>query len=388
MTETKMTEVTPLRLDNVHELVSSAGPCVTLLLPAYRPGEQARSMAAIIKTGLQEAGRQLRVRHIPESVIVDLLAPLEQLTQEEEFLAGTHCGVAIFRSPQVLRQFELIGPVNQSLTVGACFQIRPLLGELHLPPEFYVLKLSKKRIALLRCAHLRAVRVVLPNSIPETLDDFLELKAPDHDLMNRSPSGPSTGQMRGVSFGTGSGRETQHTHLADFYKAVDRGVNEFLRMHRAPLVLAGVEEDAATYRNINTYAQLLDEWVPGSPNEAIPEEKLVKQASAIVQADCTNRAAAELADSKERVSPARFSTNVANILSAAVEGRIHRLYLDANARRTGVFEGVRRGGRWNWGEEDLLNTAAVETILQRGLVFALPSSKMPDGVAAAAILRY
>jgi hypothetical protein len=388
MTEIKVTEVTPLRLDNIHELVQSTGPCITLLLPPYRPGEQAKSMAAIIKTDLQEAGRQLRARNIPETVIVDLLAPLEHLTHEEEFLAGTHCGMAIFRSPQLLRQFELIGPVNQALTVGACFQIRPLLGELHLPPEFYVLKLSKKRIALLRCAHLRAVQVVLPKSIPETLDDFLELKAPDHDLKNRSTSGPSTGQMKGVSFGTGSGRETQHTYLADFYKAVDRGVSEFLGMHGVPLVLAGVEEDAAIYRNISTYTNLLTEWVHGSPSGSISQEDLIRQTSAIVQVDCTNRAAEDLADSKERVSPARFSTDLDKILHAALDGRVHRLYLDENAQRPGVLYNVKRGGRSNWGQEDLLNAAAVETILQRGLVFALPPSKMPDRAVAAAVLRY
>jgi hypothetical protein len=71
-----------------------------------------------------------------------------------------------------------------------------------------------------------------------------------------------------------------------------------------------------------------------------------------------------------------------------VEGRVRHLYIDEVARKLGVFEGSKRGGRWDWGEEDLLNVAAVETIMQGGLAFALPTSRMPEGAAAAAILRY
>ena len=75
------------------------------------------------------------------------------------------------------------------------------------------------------------------------------------------------------------------------------------------------------------------------------------------------------------------------ILRAAVEGRVARLYIDQAARMLGVFEGARRGGRWNWGDEDLLNVAAVETLLRSGVVYSLPSHLMTGFVAAAAF-RY
>lgn len=380
MTEIKMTEVTPLRLDTISETLKSPGPCVTMFLPPYRPGAQAKSMAAILKTSLQEAGKLLRAQKIPETVIVDLLAPIEHLTEEEEFLAGTRCGRAIFRSPDIFRRFELTGPVNQALSVGDSFHIRPLLNELHLPPEFYVLKLGKKRISVLRCAHMRATEISLPKSIPATAEQVLDFDQPDHDLKNRSAVRPAIGDMGGVSFGTAADREKQHTYLADFYKAVDRGVSEFLHLNRPPLVLAGVVEEAATYRNISAYSNLLQDSVEGSPSGSLSEEELVQRASAIVQADCNQRAAEDLAESRERVSPARFTTDFDKILKAAIEGRIHRLYLDENAKKVGEVP--------NRGEADLLNLAAVETILQRGLVFAMAASKMPDGAAAAAVLRF
>jgi hypothetical protein len=54
---------------------------------------------------------------------------------------------------------------------------------------------------------------------------MLAFKPPDHDLENRSAAGSSVGAMRAVRFGTGSGRETQHTYLRTSIKAVDHGLH-------------------------------------------------------------------------------------------------------------------------------------------------------------------
>jgi hypothetical protein len=45
-------------------------------------------------------------------------------------------------------------------------------------------------------------------------------------------------------------------------------------------------------------------------------------------------------------------------------------------------------GNSNNGEYDLLNKAAVETILHAGQVFVAPNKKMPNGSPLAAIFRY
>src|ERR1700730_4697434 len=189
MIEAKVSAVESFGLENIQELVKTSGPCVTVLLPSYRPGAQAKSMAASLKTNLQEAAREWVLRKISGSAITDLLDPLAQLTQDEEFLAGSRWGRAIYRSGEILRQLTLIGPINQALTIGACFNLRPILAELHLPAEFYLLELSKKRVDLFVCKHFRAERVELPSGVPETLDEALASKPPDHDLENRSSAG-------------------------------------------------------------------------------------------------------------------------------------------------------------------------------------------------------
>lgn len=388
MTEAKLLEMEPLQLEKLRDLISSPGPCVTVMLPAYRPGELAQSHAALIKSAVQDAARQLEELCIPESVVKNLLAPLQQLAEDPHLSAGFHSGGVIFRSQDVLRHFALIEPVQPSLHVGGCFEIRPLLMELHVPAQFFLLTLSKKNVEVFRCAGLRAEPLKLPGGLPETLEEALAFKPPDHDLENRSSSGRSTGAMHAVRFGTGSGREAQSTYLADFYKAVDRGVRELLgTAGDVPLVLAGVGEETDLYRTINKYPNLLARSVHGSPNEST-ENEIPRQAYLIVRSDYAERAVRALLDSKERMAPALFSTNLTATLRAAVEGRVASLYIDEIARVFGVFEGTRRGGRWNWGEEDLLNIAAVEAMLHRGQAFSVAHGRIPERAAVAAILRF
>jgi len=390
MTVAKVSAVESLNLENLQETVRVPGPCVSLFLPPYHPGGQAKSMAAILKTNLQEAARRLESLKISESEAADLLGPIEELSRDEQFLAGSQWSCALYRAPGILRQFELIAPVNAALTIGGCFQLRPILAELHLPPEFYLLKLSKQGAELLRCAKLQAETVDWPKGVEETLIAALALDQPDHDLENRSPVGGSSGAARRVRFGTGTERETQHTYLSDYYKMLDRGVHELLNGSGVPLVLAGVDEDTVIYRMANTYPNLLAAGVHGSFLKSMSgkDNRVLQQAYWIVRADCTEKAAAHLKESRERLSPARFSVHLDAILHSAMEGRVDRVYIDESAQRLGVLTDAKPGERSNWGEEDLLNRAAVETIRQGGLAFVLPNSRMPEGVAVAAILRY
>jgi hypothetical protein len=388
MTQAKVTAPELLRGQGFPGFLKSKGPCITILLAPYRPGEQGRSMATQLKSMLQEVAHLLAAQRVPESAAYELLKPLSDLTEDEELLGGSQFARLILRSEEHFEQFDLPAPVKPLFTVGGYFHIRPVLANLNLPPEFYILKLSKKQVELLNCAELRAQRVALPKGVPETLEKALAFKPPDHDLVNRSFAGGSLGAMPGVRFGTGSGRETQHTYLADFYKMVDRGVVDLLRAGEAPLVLAGVDEDTAAYRSIHTYSNLVSQSLHGSPNGPAPDQELVEQAYALVRSAQIDRTATAVLEWKERFAPARFATELKTILHAATEGRIDKLYIGEDAHETGVLLDIEGTGRWSRGDEDLLNAAAVETMLHGGMAFGLPSNKMPDESAAAAVLRY
>ncbi|HEX6894412.1 MAG TPA: hypothetical protein VF146_04015 [Bryobacteraceae bacterium] len=377
-----------LRLENVADLAGSPGPCLTILLPPYRPGEQTNSAASLLRTYCREAERQLASRGIADREVADLLDPVAKLMDAPEFDAGSHWSRALFRSPEVFTMLDGLEPLKPAIIIGGSFHIRPVLQDLQLPSFFYVLKLTQKKVELWRCAGLRAERVELPKGVPDTLEEAMEFEKPDHDLENRSAAGASTGSMRSVRFGTGSGREKAGDHVADFFKVVDRGLREMLHGKDAPLILAGVNEDAVAYRMVTAYPRLLPESIHGSGTAPMPEDELLRRAYAILRADLRRTAAASLLDYRERRTPARFSTDLNTILRAALDGRVAWLFINEAARVSGVFDRVRRGGRVNWGDEDLLNIAAVETILHGGSAYNLSEPQMPDGAAGAAVFRY
>ncbi len=378
-----------LRLSALRELLASPGPCLTVLLPPYRPGEQAGSQAALLNSTIKEASRQLTA-FLPDESVSRLLEPLKHSVKDPDLAAGSHWGRAILRSPGVFEQLQLTQSVKASLTVAGSFSIRPLLDDVARPETFYVLNLSKTNVALIRCSDLEAKKIPLPNKTPDNLADALAFEPPDHDLENRSPIGRSTGVMHSVRFGTGSGRETQHTHLADFYKLVDRAVSELLREHEAPLILTGVDEDQDIFRAITGCQNLVREGIAKSGAGPIAHDELLHKAYSILRAHAADRWTAALSSTTEQVGPGRFSTDPVLLLHAAFEGRVARLYLNRSAVRPGVFE---RGNYHSWGEEDLLNLAAVQTVLHRGEAFQIPGENMPaqpsgEKASVLGIMRY
>jgi hypothetical protein len=87
----------------------------------------------------------------------------------------------------------------------------------------------------------------------------------------------------------------------------------------------------------------------------------------------------------ETRNPSRFSTNIDSVLAAAFEGRVSHLYLQEGVRHPGTCD---RGAYHGWGNEDLLNIAAVQTLIHHGSTCELPGGVMPEGAIAAAVLRY
>jgi len=388
MTETKPT-LEPLRAELLSELIDADGPCLTLLAPPYRPGEPTQQ-AALLKTDIEEAAAKLAARKVGADTIAQLLVPLRELVPEER-VRGTDLARMLFRSRDTLRQIELPadGAVARMCVAGDCFYLRPVLNALAVPERVYVLEVTKRDVHLLACDRSGVVPCELPKGTPRALEEVMGFDPPDHDLKNRCASGPSTGTMGGVEFGTGSEREKGHGHLHDFYRAVDRGLHELAGSNPAPVILAGVAEDVTLYRAASKYPILLRESIPGIPagHKHLAGAQISRRAWNIARFDNQERAAAALSATAERLAPGRFSTDLDTILRASVEGRVIDLYLDDNGRRVGNFDGRTFGGRNNWHQEDLLNVAAVETLRHGGHVYSLPTHLMA-GREIAAAFRY
>jgi hypothetical protein len=370
----------PLELARLYEILRTPPPCVTILLPPYHPGEAAKSAASLLKGNIQDAARTLSGQGLTKAAVADLLEPLERLAGDPSSFAGSRWGRAIFCSPEVFCQFQLMQSPKPSMTIAGCFSIRRLLSELWTPKLFYLLALSKESVHLYRCNGEGAESVSLPEGVPPTLEEALAFDPPDHDLENRSAAGISTGSMHAVRFGTGSGRETQGAHLSDYYKLVDRGMHKLLHEPGIPLVLAGVEEDLVAYRSASTHRNLARTSLRGGAILSVPAVEQVFELSSRLRAEELAYEMEALQGAQEHAVPGRFLTDPDAAVTAAFEGRVHQLYIDRRAELIGSYR--------TWFNEEILNLAAVETLVNGGKAFELPEDMMPAGAVVVAVLRY
>jgi hypothetical protein len=88
----------------------------------------------------------------------------------------------------------------------------------------------------------------------------------------------------------------------------------------------------------------------------------------------------------------RASKDVRAIVPAAHYGRVDTLFAAVGLQLWGAFDPQRDTidihEKEEPGDEDLLDLAAVQTVLHGGEVYAMELDKVPDGVPLAAVFRY
>jgi Bacterial archaeo-eukaryotic release factor family 3 len=158
-------------------------------------------------------------------------------------------------------------------------------------------------------------------------------------------------------------------------------------LNGAPLVLAGVAEEIAAYSSVSAYPRIL-EAKPGSPAH-LSWAELGERAKEAVMMARRKQAETVLAQFRETARRDRVLSDIREILAAAHEGRVYRLLLEKEAEYHGLlgpvfpFEEARLEG-----EQDLLNTAAVQTTRGRGDVDMFDPQELGGSSPISAVLRY
>jgi hypothetical protein len=174
---------------------------------------------------------------------------------------------------------------------------------------------------------------------------------------------------------------------------VDEGISEVLRGQQAPLVLAGVDYLHPIYHEANTYPHLVDDGIEGNPKELSAEElhaQVWPIVHPILAADQRDAAAQyrQLAGAGSE----RASSELDQVIPAAYHGQIETLFVALDLERWGVFDPdsnkMELHREAQPGDEDLLDLAAVHTVLNSGTVYAVESGKVPGETSLAALFRY
>jgi hypothetical protein len=270
--------------------------------------------------------------------------------------------------------------------------VRPLIKALSEEQEFYILALSQKRCRLIHCSLTDSKEVSLPSSIPSNLLDYTQTDQPDHRLENRSHGGQQGQRGKSahagmiVAFGTGSDADQKDQYLRNFYNALDKGLQSFLRDKPLPLIVAGVDHQIATYHSISEYPSLVPGGVQGAA-DSLKGGELHERALEVLKTYNEGRVGRALAQF-EKSSAERIPHTVPEVVPAAFDARVLHLFVAEGYRAPGRFDESTRKTIEAPEGDDLVDSAILQTIAHGGDVFLLPPEKMPSTHHIAALLRF
>jgi hypothetical protein len=375
---------------DLHEVVAASdlkplaeanGLCLTAVVTLPNPAQ----ITVQIKHAIRGLEKKLAEQQTNPKAVSQLLEPIRDLAVETTTDGVWAHALVLFRSPNLFRYYWLRGEFKDVQAVGERFQVLPVLRTLAHETRFHVLALSQSDVRLLHGTQHRLELAAIPG-LPDNFETWLNNRQPDHVRENWSTGGPSNGGMRGVISGTSTEREGKDENLHHFFREVDKRVVQHLRGETGPLVLAGVEYEIAMYRRVNSFHPTLDKAVNGSP-DGTPEHTLHDRAMEVVAGSYSDALQRDLWNLREFLGTARASTEPRTVIQAAFQGRVSDLLIAANAEYWGTWNKEKQEVETD-GREELLNAAALETILHRGKVFVLDAEDMPVKAPAAAVFRY
>lgn len=398
--------IDPIRPDTLSELAAvEQEHCVSLLMPTHPTGADSRQDPIRLDNLLETARAQLKARNMRRPEIEALLAPVCNVVNQRSFWQHQGSGLAIYLGDGVARMLRLPEAVDESVTIGPHFNIKPLIGAVASSEPFYVLALTEGRARLFQGTRndlaelndggfpLAAEEVV---GVREDIDEELQHHTGMAPHGARGDRGQRSDTGQAQYHGHGEGELKLEADRMHFLKAVAERVAGYLYGDDAPLVLAADSSIAGWYRREHTRGRLVDSNQLPSPDSLQPHEireRAWKIASPLLQADRSSM----LDRFGTAAAAGRSAQGYAEVATAAAEGRIDTLFFDPRSCQLGqltdggasvrLIDPKEAAGE-DAGVEDLVNRAVIDTLRSSGQ--AVPLDRDPDAgpKPPKAILRY
>jgi hypothetical protein len=351
------------------------------------------------KNLINRAVGQLPPRGQGRELALELTRQRDRLYDDLSFWDQQAPGLLICAVPGKLQMFRLPIDTEEYAAADRHFHLAPVLGLLHDAREFYLLTLAQHDPRLYKGGlyGLEASDTALPANARQALNiDELNQQS-EHQGTAAGPStrgrASSPDSRMGWFNGRGGSRDFQEEDRLRFFRMIDKIICESADRH-LPLILAGIEAEAAEYRQVSKYPRILHGIIAGNHNND-DRQSLFDPARAIIWRELVIPDHLSAIDEYQRLSganPDRVAQDFESVTEAANQGRIDKL-LTRMSRRTAdtVRDQTTAVPRITFpadAESRQLNDVALTVWQTSGTVYNLQPEEMPDGALIAARLRY
>jgi hypothetical protein len=371
------------RTDLERLALQGRGPCVSVFLPTHCAGPGVQQGPIRLKNLLRQAIQDLQADGYKAPMIHSVLAPLRRLVNDGLFWQYQSDGLALYSRLGWWRSLRVPLDLPELAVVAHRFHISPLLPLLTNAGHVFVLALSQNQIRLLEGTRNRLEKVHLPG-IPlgvrgalqgEEAQKQLQLYVADRGGVAARGDLPRPRVHRRRPEGSGA------PVLPQGQPGAARGPSRRARPDGA----SRRRGPAPLWRQVTTYPHLVDQVLAGSPEE-LGLDELHARGWAVVE-PLFLRAQHEAAARYHHLAGTGLtSQDPREIVRAAKEGRVEVLF--TAPQPTGVTS-VASGPSLNGDRalRDVLELAAVTTLVKGGTVYAPPVGAVPGGGSAAAVFR-
>lgn len=385
-----------LNKDDLGALMTADPSCaVSIFLSTHMAGRAIRQDPIRLKNQLDDAERQLIETGLRGSDAHEILAPARELCEDYAFWRHQECGLALFLAPDFFQCHKVPIGLPELVVVGKRFHVKPLLPAFAADGRFFVLAITAGQVRLFEGSRFGMAEqhdIELPESVASLYGETEYDETVQANPIARPHAGKVTEVPQAQNFGE-TAEALRKKQLIAFLKRVSHTVEDYLDDHQVPLVLAAEPEIDGQFRKIYKSKNLLPDGVQINPG-ALDEEDLHRRAYALVQPrfEKAREAAVDEFQSMCGNDDPRATTKVEEIVEAARFGRVDTLFLAADERVWGRFDEAAnkavRHGDPAVDDIDLLDYAAVQTLLQGGPVHLMDKGHVPRHEPAAAILRW
>lgn len=357
------------------------GACVSIYLP-LEPLPPASQNAVRARSAAQDAVKRLEAIGVSGSALARWGTRLEDAAESLASVRDPRGSVVVLADASNLHVVRVSTRLPLRVSVGERLALRPLLRALALETPYRVLAVSAKRVALFEGDAL-GLHPASSEGLPASLEDALGSETSEKQL-----------RMRGTQSGGGSPAFYSHDARSDerkldferFRHAVAVAANRRFAGDATPLVIAADAPHAAALRAEMDVPGLLDEALTLSPDAASPAE-LHARAWPLVSASLTARASGARASWERARNAGKGLDLLDDVAAAAVAGRVHRLWLAADAPRPGAVDPASGRILPGRGDDDVLDDLAALVIRHGGEVRVAPDDAVPTATGLAAELR-
>jgi hypothetical protein len=380
----------PKREDLKMLLRKQKGLGISFYMPTYRAGRETRQNSIRFKNLVGDAREQLEAHGLRKKEIQELMDPALRLLKNSFYWNQQSDGLAVFLSRERFIHYRVPYRFKELVVVHSRFHIKPLLALFKGDGRFYILAISQKNVRLFQGSQFSVSEVNL-GDIPQSLHEALRYDNLEKHIQFHTGTPSRPGKRGAMYHGHGAGKDDMKANILRYFQVVNKGVHEFIGSEETPLVLAGVDYILSLYREANTYSHLMEDDIKGNPDDW-SETELHKRAWNIVQPLFLRSQKEARNEYKKQMAKSQASNKLETIVPAASRGRVAVLFVPLGIQKWGVFRPrkneilVQEEARAT--NQDLLDLAAVQTVINGGKVYVLDPKRMPENASIAAIFRY